>query len=66
MKMELDKKIFYDTSEILLIIGGLNWALTGFGDTNLIDYVPGDIAKMIVYGLVGAAAIYQIWYKWFK
>lgn len=61
--MKLDSKIVYDTTEWLLIIGGLNWALVEFGDLNLVSYLPGELLQMIVYGAVGLSAIYQIWYK---
>ena len=46
---------------ILLIIGGLNWALVGLFDFNLVAALFGEtvIAK-IVYLLVGLAAVYQI------
>jgi len=45
---------------ILLIIGGLNWGLTGLIDGwNLANFL-GDTVAMIVYILVGISAIYQL------
>ncbi len=45
---------------ILLIIGGLNWLLTGlFSSWNLANYLPSGITT-IVYILVGLAAIVEI------
>jgi len=45
---------------ILLIIGGLNWGLTGLIDGwNLAKFL-GDTVAMIVYILVGISAIYQL------
>jgi uncharacterized membrane protein YuzA (DUF378 family) len=47
---------------ILVIIGGLNWGLAVF-DFNLVDASlgAGTITK-IVYGLVGLAALYTIYF----
>ena len=47
---------------ILLIIGGLNWGLVGFG-YNVVETIfgAGTLAN-IVYWLVGLAAIYTIYY----
>ncbi len=46
---------------ILLVIGGLNWLLVGFG-FNLVDWAlgMGTIASKIVYILVGISAIVSI------
>ena len=45
---------------ILLIVGGLNWLLTGVvNGWDLAAYI-GGVAAMIVYVLVGASAIYEI------
>ncbi len=48
---------------VLLIIGGLNWGLAVF-DFNLVNIVFGTIAYLekIVYGLVGLAALYTIYF----
>ena len=45
---------------ILLVIGGLNWGLTGLvGGWDLANFL-GDGVAMIVYILVGISAVYQI------
>jgi len=42
---------------ILLIIGGLNWLLVAFG-YGIGNYIPSNLA-MIIYILIGLAAIYE-------
>ena len=47
---------------ILLVVGGLNWGLWGAFEFDLVAALMGGntaILAKIVYGLVGAAAIYQ-------
>lgn len=50
----------------LLIIGGLNWGLVAIAKFDLVAWIFGadfgttTAASRIVYGLVGAAAIYGI------
>ena len=45
---------------ILLIIGGLNWLLTGlFSDWNLANYLGSGVTT-VVYVLVGLSAIVEI------
>lgn len=45
---------------VLLIIGGLNWLLTGLiGGWNLADYIGSTLA-MVVYILVGLSALYEL------
>ena len=46
---------------ILLIIGGLNWGLVGVGVGNVVDAL-GTTVSMIVYILVGIAALYTIYF----
>ena len=48
---------------VLLIVGGLNWGLVGLFDFNLVELIFGSIPLLmkIVYGLVGASALYSIW-----
>jgi len=48
---------------ILVIIGSLNWGFAVF-DFNLVDAILGSIpvAVKIVYGLVGLAALYTIYF----
>lgn len=45
---------------ILLIIGGLNWALVGLLNFDLVATMFGDMSAIsrIVYTLVGASAVY--------
>jgi len=47
----------------LLIIGGLNWAMVGLYDIDLVARVlgPGSPASRAVYVLVGLSALYSIW-----
>jgi uncharacterized protein len=51
---------------ILLVVGGLNWGLVAFANFDLVAAITGAGAfgsknplGVIVYGLVGLAAIYQ-------
>jgi uncharacterized protein len=45
---------------ILLIVGGLNWGLTGFFGFNLVSWIFGDMtaASRVIYALVGISAVY--------
>jgi uncharacterized membrane protein YuzA (DUF378 family) len=51
---------------VLLIVGGLNWALVAVAKFDLVAWIFGkdfggtNAASRIVYGLVGLAAIYGI------
>jgi uncharacterized membrane protein YuzA (DUF378 family) len=49
---------------ILLIIGGLNWGLIALFEFDLVATLLGDmsVAARIVYGLVGLAALWTIYY----
>jgi len=51
-------KGLHSVSWILIIIGGLNWLLVGFG-WNLVESIFGMYAKWI-YILVGLSAIYEV------
>ena len=51
---------------ILLVVGGLNWGLVAFANFDLVATITGagafgnkNILGVIVYGLVGLAALYQ-------
>ncbi|KKS65998.1 MAG: hypothetical protein UV40_C0034G0005 [Parcubacteria group bacterium GW2011_GWA1_42_7] len=47
---------------IILIIGGINWGLIGFFDYNLVESLFGtETLTMIIYDLVGLAALYTIY-----
>ncbi|MEW6759238.1 MAG: DUF378 domain-containing protein [Pseudomonadota bacterium] len=47
----------------LLIIGGLNWAMVGLFDVDMVATIfgPGTPATRIVYVVVGLAALYSIY-----
>ena len=48
-------------SFVLLVIGGLNWGLVGAFSFNAVDAIFGtSIVSMIIYILVGLAAIFAI------
>jgi uncharacterized membrane protein YuzA (DUF378 family) len=56
MKMNIFSKTVY----VLLVIGGLNWALIGFFNYNLVGKIfSTDIAR-IIYSIVGVAALYGL------
>jgi uncharacterized membrane protein YuzA (DUF378 family) len=42
---------------LILIIGGLNWAMVGLFDTNVLSDVFGGSATDVVYTIVGFAAL---------
>ncbi len=48
---------------VLLIVGGLNWAMVGLFNVDLVAtlFGPGTTASRVVYILVGAAAMYSIY-----
>ena len=47
----------------LLIIGGLNWAMVGLFDVDIVATIfgPGSPATRLVYVVVGLAALYSIY-----
>ncbi len=47
----------------LLIVGGLNWAMVGLFDVDMVAtlFGPGSPATRIVYVVVGLAALYSIY-----
>jgi uncharacterized membrane protein YuzA (DUF378 family) len=51
-------KALHCTSFVLLVIGGLNWLLVGFG-WNLVDAIfgVGSVGSKIVYIIVGLATL---------
>lgn len=59
-----NKKLIGNLANILLIVGGLNWALFGIMDFNLVSTLAGTglIAK-IIYGLVGLSAVAKLFKK---
>jgi len=46
---------------VLLVVGGLNWGLVGAANFDLVATLFGQMSPLskTVYGLVGAAALYQ-------
>jgi uncharacterized protein len=46
---------------LLVLIGALNWGLVGVFNYNLVTALLGDASMLtkIVYGLVGAGALYE-------
>ena len=49
-------------TQVLLIVGGLNWGLVGLANFDLVATLFGDMSPLsrVVYVLVGLSAIYQI------
>jgi uncharacterized membrane protein YuzA (DUF378 family) len=47
----------------LLIVGGLNWAMVGLFDVDVVAtlFGPGSPATRLVYVLVGITALYSIY-----
>ena len=48
---------------LLVIVGGVNWGLIGAFDMDLVSALFGDmtIFTRVVYGLVGASALYSVY-----
>ncbi|WP_229503840.1 DUF378 domain-containing protein [Massilia putida] len=48
---------------VLMIIGGLNWAMVGLFDIDVVAtlFGPGSPASRVVYVIVGLAALYSIY-----
>jgi uncharacterized membrane protein YuzA (DUF378 family) len=55
-------RAFNIITQVLLIVGGLNWLLVGAFDFDLVAALFGELSPLsrIVYVLVGLSAIYQI------
>lgn len=47
----------------LLIVGGLNWAMVGLFDVDMVAVLfgPGSMLTRVVYMLVGLAALYSLY-----
>ena len=47
---------------VLVIVGGLNWALVGILKFDLVAWIFGDmsVVSRVVYILVGVAAVYMV------
>lgn len=48
---------------VLLVVGGLNWAMVGLFDIDVVAtlFGAGSPASRLIYVLVGIAALYSIW-----
>lgn len=55
-------RIIQKIALIITIIGGINWALVGIFDFNLVTWLfqDGSIPTRIIYILVGISAIFNI------
>ena len=60
-------KMLKTIAAVLLIVGGLNWGLVGAFNFDLVAtlFGAGSGLARLVYGLVGASAVYSI-YSWCK
>lgn len=49
-------------TQVLLIVGGLNWGLVGLFSFDLVAAIFGEMTALsrIVYTLVGISAVYQL------
>jgi uncharacterized membrane protein YuzA (DUF378 family) len=51
---------------VLVAVGGINWGLIALGEFDLVaaifglDFGETNAATRVVYGLVGASAVYQV------
>jgi uncharacterized protein len=51
---------------VLVAVGGINWGLVGLAEFDLVaaifglDFGETNAATRVIYGLVGASAVYQI------
>lgn len=55
-------KILDIIAAVLLIVGGLNWGLVGLFQFDLVAAIfggQGALLSRVVYGLVGASAVFQ-------
>lgn len=50
-------------SELLVIVGGLNWGLVGIADLDLVAslFGPRRVLSRLVYGLVGMGAVWWLY-----
>jgi uncharacterized membrane protein YuzA (DUF378 family) len=66
-EVKMRKNILDIIALILLIVGGLNWALVGLFNFDIVAAILGllTIGSRIIYILVGIAAVYGI-FKFFR
>ncbi|MEX2007119.1 MAG: DUF378 domain-containing protein [Candidatus Saccharimonadales bacterium] len=50
-------------SNVLVVLGGLNWGLVGFFEYNLVDelFDAGSTVARVIYAVVGVAALYLLY-----
>ncbi len=56
------------TTDVLVLVGALNWGLVGLGGWNVVNMVLGGWPGLerLVYVLVGLSALWVGWKKWGK
>jgi len=62
----MNNSTMHTVASVLLIVGGLNWLLDAFG-WNVVEMIfgAGSTLTMIVYVLVGLAALYELFtHRW--
>ena len=59
----MERNLAWTLSVVLLIIGGLNWALVGIMDIDAVAAIfgAGSVIAKIIYILVGLAALYMLY-----
>ncbi|HIH09521.1 MAG TPA: DUF378 domain-containing protein [Candidatus Diapherotrites archaeon] len=59
----MERNLAWTVSVVLLIIGGLNWALVGIMDIDAVAAIfgAGSVIAKIIYILVGLAALYMLY-----
>jgi len=63
----MDEKLIGLIAFVLVVIGGINWALVGIMNLDLIVLLCGKtLITRVIYLLVGAAACYLVYEKWLK
>lgn len=50
----------------IALIGSANWGLIAFFNFNLVSSLLGSDATMIVYGVVGVAGLFSLWWAFGK
>jgi hypothetical protein len=63
----MDDKMIGLIAFILVVIGGINWALVGLVNLDLVVLLCGKtLIARVIYILIGAAACYLAYEKWLK
>ena len=60
----MEKNVIDWIALVLVIIGAVNWGLVGAADIDLVKLALGEMTVIarVVYGLVGLAGLYTIYY----